>query len=168
LQELTNIDFSDKFFQSSGIGRSRIRNTILIKSGLLDISKIQKKDFQFYSKIVENVVVPDVERNMWEEDAEESVNNVLESAEWNFESKSVNLYVNGDFENAQTIKDYKSFFYRLVEIATMNFVSSLPSKDEDNTFADNQINNFDFEDLIHSILENYKANLLQLGWYDLQ
>ncbi|UPT67630.1 MAG: DNA phosphorothioation-associated DGQHR protein 1 [Sphingobacteriales bacterium JAD_PAG50586_3] len=52
LSKVSDIDFSDKFYQASGIGRSRIKNTIGLKIGLIERDKIKRKDIQYYDEII--------------------------------------------------------------------------------------------------------------------
>jgi hypothetical protein len=157
------VDFSDKFFQASGIGRSRIKNTIAISAGLVLREKIKKSDLPFYDEVLsgKSTNIPK-DKWMWEEDAENAVINALEKAEWNYESNTVSLLEDYDFDKIIEFKDYDKFFYKLVEIAEIAFVSSLPS---DTEFANEQREKFEPEDLVENYLLNYEANLKKLGWW---
>lgn len=157
-----SVDFSDKFFQASGIGRSRIRNTIGIAAGLILKEKVKKIDLPFYEELLSNQSSNfQVEKSFWEEEAEKAVSNALEKAEWNYGSNSVNLYLDGDYENSKPFTSYEKFFSKLVEVAEIAFVTSLPS---DSEFAEAQREKFDEEDLVQSNLSDYEDNLRRLGW----
>jgi DNA phosphorothioation-associated DGQHR protein 1 len=45
------IDFSDSFFQASGGGRTRIKNTLALKMGLVTINDVPQRDRQDYSRL---------------------------------------------------------------------------------------------------------------------
>jgi DNA phosphorothioation-associated DGQHR protein 1 len=51
LVSASNIDFSNTFFQASGIGKSRIRNIIELKIGLIDSAAIPPNDLEEYLRI---------------------------------------------------------------------------------------------------------------------
>lgn len=158
----TNIDFSDKFFQASGIGRSRIKNTLALNCGLIQFENIKKKDLPFYRQVIEGLGTSiENEKWYWEEEAERELLNTLEKAEWNYGNKSVSLYLQNDYENLTTLDNYTNFFDKLVEIAETTFNNSLPT---DPDFAEGQRENFDSEDLVNSVLVNYEDNLKLLGW----
>lgn len=42
--KVENIDFTDSFFQFSGIGKTRMRNVLLIRMGLMDFDEIKNQD----------------------------------------------------------------------------------------------------------------------------
>lgn len=158
----SNIDFSDRFFQASGIGRSRIRKIIGVASDLISKTKIKKNDLGTYETILNGVVTnTPKEKMMWEEDAETAVINALESAQWNYDNKTVSLYSNHDYDTIETISTYESFLSKLELIADIAFVTSLPS---DSEFAGLQRENFDIEDLVLSCLIEYETNLKKLNW----
>jgi len=162
LLKTSSIDFSDKFFQASGIGRSRIKNIIGINIGLIKKEKIKKRDLPIYEEILSGVKTNiEPEKMQWDEDAENAVVNTLEQVEWNYEDKSISIYLNGDYENPKIIDNYNSFFYKLVEIAENAFNSSLPG---DSDFSEFQKEKFDSEDLVNSCLSDYQENLKKLAW----
>jgi len=157
-----NIDFSDKFFQASGIGRSRIKNIIGLAAGLVEKAKLKKRDIPFFDDILSGRNTnTEKEKWMWEEDAENAVINALEKAEWNYGSKTVSLYLDYDYDKPVTFDKFDKFFNKLVEISEIAFVTSLPS---DNEFAEEQREKFDAEDLVNSHLTEYEENLKKLGW----
>ena len=157
-----NIDFSDKFFQASGIGRSRIKNIIGLAAGLVEQAKLKKRDIPFFDDILlGRNTNTEKEKWMWEEDAENAVINALEKAEWNYGSKTVSLYLDYDYDKPVTFDKFDKFFNKLVEISEIAFVTSLPS---DNEFAEEQREKFDAEDLVNSHLTEYEENLKKLGW----
>lgn len=157
-----NIDFSDKFFQASGIGRSRIKNIIGLAAGLVEKAKLKKRDIPFFEDILSGRNTnTEKEKWMWEEDAENAVINALEKAEWNYGSKTVSLYLDYDYDKPVTFDKFDKFFNKLVEISEIAFVTSLPS---DNEFAEEQREKFDAEDLVNSHLTEYEENLKKLGW----
>lgn len=157
-----NIDFSDKYFQASGIGRSRIKNIIGLAAGLIEKSKLKKRDIPYFETIIEgNNTNTEKDKWIWEEEAENAVINALEKIDWNYGNKTVGLILDSDYDKPTIFKDYNSFFYKLVEIAEIAFVTSLPS---DNEFAEEQKEKFDAEDLVNSHLTEYEENLNKLGW----
>ena len=162
LKPATTVDFSDKFYQASGIGRGRIKNTIAIAAGLVNESKIKKTDLPFYQNILSGGK-SNIQKEImqWDEDAENAVINELEKTNWNFDSKTVSIDNNDAYDNLTTFSDYNKFFYHLVLVAETAYVSSLPSDQE---FAEQQKENFDSEDLVNSCLTEYEPNLRKLGW----
>ena len=157
-----NIDFSDKYFQASGIGRSRIKNIIGLAAGLVEKTKLKKRDIPFFDDILSGKNTnTQKEKWMWEEDAENAIINALEKVEWNYGSKTVSMYLDYDYDKQVTFDKFDKFFNKLVEIAEIAFVSSLPS---DNEFAEEQREKFDAEDLVNSYLTEYEENLKKLGW----
>lgn len=50
LDSCVDIDFSNNYFQASGIGKTRIQNVLLVASGLKDLSDITNKDDQMEIK----------------------------------------------------------------------------------------------------------------------
>lgn len=162
LIKATNIDFTDKFFQSSGIGRGRIRNSINVMIGLLDKSKIKKKDLSSYELIFEKKATAiEKEKWIWEEEAENDIINLLENSTWSYESKTVSLYLDNEYEQITVFRNYEEFRQKLIEVAESTFVNYLPS---DREFADEQLENFDSEDLVDSLLFDYEVNLKRIGW----
>ena len=156
------VDFSDKFFQASGIGRSRIKNTIAIAAELVSVNKIKKTDLPFYNNLISGgTTEAQAEKWLWDENAESAVNNVLEKTNWNYDNGTVTISIDDDYENMETFSSFDDFFSKLIVIAETEFVSSLPS---DNEFADQQREIFDEEELVRSCLVDYEANLKQLGW----
>lgn len=162
LDKTSIIDFSDKFFQSSGIGRSRIRNTINLMIGKLNKEKIKKIDLPYYEQIInqENTNTQK-EKWIWEEEAENAVIYTLQNAIWNFDNNSVSLFLNEDLENVLNYNSFEKFILKLEEIADTAFVTYLPS---DNEFAEEQKEKFDTEDLVYSCLTEYETNLKKIGW----
>lgn len=162
LKPASNIDFSDKFFQASGIGRSRIRKTIGLASGLLKEIKIKKSDTDIYQSILTGTMLnSSKEKMIWEEDAENAVINALGNAQWNFEDKTVSLYADHDYDTIEKVLSYESLIAKLELIAETAFVTSLPS---DNEFAELQRENFDVEDVVLSCLADYNSNLKKMNW----
>jgi DNA phosphorothioation-associated DGQHR protein 1 len=158
-----NINFGDKFYQASGIGRSRIKNTICIQAELISKGKIKKADLPFYETIIEGIDSNTLkEKWYWEEEAENAVINAIENLIWNYDSKSVSLIDNGyEIEKTIVIKSYEELLSKLELIAETVFVDSLPSDQE---FADEQREKFDFEELISSLLVDSEENLQKLEW----
>lgn len=157
-----NIDFSDKFFQSSGIGRGRIRNSINVMIGLLEKEKIKKIDLPFYELIFENKKTDtNKEKWLWEEEAENEVINVLQNAIWNYDSKTVSLFFDEGYETLIDCENYEQLYSKLIEIAESTFVNYLPSDPE---FADEQKEKFNPENLVESLLVEYEPNLEKINW----
>jgi DNA phosphorothioation-associated DGQHR protein 1 len=162
LIKCTHIDFSDKFFQASGIGRNRIKNTIGIVTGLTDINRLKKVDHPFYNKVIDGETTETIkEKWFWEEEAENAVRNALENIAWNYDDKSASLLEDYEYEKIIKFKSYEKLFQKLEEIADIAFVASLPS---DHEFADQQRENFDSEDLVRSCLSDYEEELKKLNW----
>lgn len=156
----TYINFSDKFFQSSGIGRNRLKNIIGIASGLIDSEKIKNKEF--YLSIIDGVDSSSQKESwIWDEEAENAVINTLKNVFWNYDNKSVSMYLNGDYETPEAYHSYESFFNKLVMIAEEAFTSVLPA---DTEFADEQIEKFDADSLVKSLLNDYKFELQKIQW----
>ena len=157
-----SINFSDKFFQASGIGRSRIKNAIAISSNLVSIDKIKKADKFFYEEIISGISTNvQKEKWIWEEEAENAIIYVLENANWSYDDQSVTLLEEYDYDKVSKYKKFEDFFQKLVEIAEIQFFANLPS---DNEFAEEQREKFDVEDLVQSHLFEYEENLKKLGW----
>jgi DNA phosphorothioation-associated DGQHR protein 1 len=157
-----NIDFSDKFFQASGIGRSRIKNSIALASGLIGANKIKKADQSFYASLLRGESTNEqTAKQQWDDDAESAVINALEKISWNYDNQSVSLYTDEDFENAELITDYISFISKLESIAVNAFETAVP---DDAEFAALQKELFDADDLVLSCLADYEPNLKKLGW----
>jgi DNA phosphorothioation-associated DGQHR protein 1 len=162
LSKASNIDFSDKFFQSSGIGRGRIKNSINVMIGLLNKGKIKKKDLPSYELIFEHKETKtEKEKWLWEEEAENRLISLLESSTWSTESKSVGLYLDNEYEELTTFTSFDTLWSKLIEIAENTFSDYLPS---DNEFAEEQREKFDSEDLVRSLLIDYEDNLKRLNW----
>lgn len=164
LSKAKHIDFSDKFFQASGIGRSRIKNSIGIATELISKNKLKKNDLSSYEKIL-NGIYTNIEKEkwFWEDEAENAVLNTLKNAEWNYDSKSVGLYISEeyDYDHITTYYDLESLINKLVEVAEIAFSTNLPL---DSEFADEQNEKFDAQDLVYSYLADYEENLKKLGW----
>lgn len=162
LKNTENLDFSDRFFQSSGIGRSRIRNSINLKLGTLTIEKIKKVDQSFYEQILKSESTStNREKWYWEEEAENAVIYALQNANWNFENNTVSLILNDNDEAPKNFNTYEKFFSKLEELAELAFVTSLPSDIE---FAEEQREKFDTYDLVISNLVEYEDNLRKINW----
>ncbi|SKA13776.1 DNA phosphorothioation-associated DGQHR protein 1 [Chitinophaga eiseniae] len=160
--KIQNIDFSDTFFQASGIGRSRIRNIIGLSMGLIAKDKIKKSDIPFYEKILAGKNTnTEKEKWIWEEEAENAVINTLDKIEWNYGSKNITLYPNYDYDKPLIIDSYDKLYSKLIEIAESAFSDYLPN---DNEFAEEQREKFDVDDLVESHLTDYDENLRILGW----
>ncbi len=162
LKDTDNLDFSDRFFQSSGIGRSRLRNVINLKLGRLSIEKIKKVDRSFYQQILNyEGTSTNREKWYWEEEAENAVIYALQNATWNFENNSVSLILDDNAEKPMNFTSYDKLVLKLEEIADLAFVTSLPS---DTEFADEQREKFDSNDLVVSCLVEYEDNLKKINW----
>ncbi|MCK9403922.1 MAG: DNA phosphorothioation-associated DGQHR protein 1 [Chitinophagaceae bacterium] len=162
LKKAKHIDFSDRFFQASGIGRSRIRNSIAVLAELIEKSKLKKSDLPYYEQIFsnENTGVQK-EKWVWEDEAENAVASTLEKAEWNFGNNTVGLYIDENSDEPTIFVSYDDLFKKLVEIAEAAFAEHLPL---DNEFNEQQNENFDAEDLVNSSLVEYESNLERLKW----
>lgn len=162
LTKASSINFTDKFFQSSGIGRGRIRNSIGVLIGVIDKQKVKKNDLPFYEQIFNHTNTNlQKEKWVWEEEAENTVINLLDKAEWNFDSRTVGLYINEEDDEPTILNSYDEFILKLIEMAERAFESYLPG---DHEFAEEQREKFDVEDLIQSCLVDYETNLQQLRW----
>lgn len=162
IEKLKNLDFGDKFFQSSGIGRGRIRNTISIKLGLISIEKIKGKDQDFYQKILQNINSNySPERWLCEEDSENAIINTLENIVWNYENRTITLIQNNNYDDLITIRDYNSLLNKLEEIGEIEFFATAPSDDDVRSLIKEK---FDLESIIQLSLIPYTDNLTKLGW----
>lgn len=162
LKGTEDLDFSDRFFQSSGIGRSRIRNAINLKIGNLSMEKIKKVDTSFYQRILNSEGTNTTkERWYWEEEAENSVIYALQDATWNFDDNSVSLILDDNLDKPEKFSSYDKLIQKLEEIAELAFVTSLPS---DTEFAEEQQEKFDSSDLVQSCLIEYEDNIKKIGW----
>lgn len=162
LKDTETLDFSDRFFQSSGIGRSRIRNAINLKIGNLSLDKIKKVDISFYEKILNSEgTETHKEKWYWEEEAENSVIYALQDATWNFENNTVSLILDDNTDYPEKFESYEKLIQKLEDIAELAFVASLPS---DNEFAEEQREKFDASDLVKSCLVEYEDSLKKIGW----
>lgn len=158
----SNIDFSNSFFQASGIGRSRIKNIIGIINGLIPEDNIKGNISEYYTHLLKgDVNLEKEEKWLWEEEAEQSVLNTLEKAAWNYDSKSVSVMDDYGYDGVEKYDKYEDFFNKLVEIAENSFYAFLPS---DTEFAEEARNKFDVESLVENSLLNYEDNLRKLGW----
>lgn len=53
LMKVKDVDFSNSFFQASGIGKSRIKNTLLLANNFLNLSQIRRKeDIKVYKNLL--------------------------------------------------------------------------------------------------------------------
>jgi DNA phosphorothioation-associated DGQHR protein 1 len=158
----SSIDFSDKFFQASGIGRSRIKNSILLSAGLISIDKIKKNDVNAYNQIISGLLTDtQKEKWIWEEEAENTIINTLENISWNYDDKTVSILEDYDYDKILKFNNFRSFFDKLIELAEISYSSHLP---DDSEFRDEQREKFDVEDLVNSHLVDYDENLRLLGW----
>jgi len=161
LKPAAHIDFSDKFFQASGIGRSRIKNSIGLAADLIDMKRIKKNDITSYTSVIEGKsTAADKQPTAWETAAEEAVANFMDKVQWNYDSNSVSI-VSDESDHVDTLYTYKSFFAKLSQVAFDAFTAALP---DDPDFAGDQAENLDTEDLVNSVLVSYEPNLKQLGW----
>lgn len=157
-------DFSDKFYQASGIGRSRMKNVLAIAGGIIDIKSIKARDQNIYREIIEgNKATLEDTKWIWTEEAETAVLHYLEKADWNIENQSVVLYpVEGyDLEEVIEIKNYNDLYRRLEEIAHNVFQNYLTS---DHETSDVEVENFNPKDIISNTLIGYKEELSRIGW----
>jgi len=53
LKPSSNIDFTSQFFQASGLGRTRIKNLIAFRAGLISEKQLPKNDLKEYLKLFE-------------------------------------------------------------------------------------------------------------------
>lgn len=158
----SNINFSDSFFQASGIGRSRIKNVIGITNGLITKDKIKGNISEYYTLVLEGKTnIEKEEKWLWEEEAEQSILNILEKAVWNYDSKSVSIMDDYGYDGVEEYDKYEDFFNKLVEIAENSFFAFLPS---DTEFAEEARNKFDAESLVENSLFDYEDNLKKIGW----
>lgn len=160
---IVHVDFSDKFYQASGIGRSRIKNTLGLAFNLVSRARIKKDNLYYYDTILSsqsNIDLP-TDKWPWEESAEEAVANTLKKAVWNYKAKKVSLYIE-NYESATVFDSYESFFDKLVEIAENTFNDNLPG---DHEIADEQREKFDADNLVETYLVDYEFDLKKLGWW---
>lgn len=162
IEKAKNVNFGDKFYQASGIGRSRIKNTIGLQSELISKEKIKKNDIPFYDTLIIGQDTNTLkEKLFWEEEAENAVISSLENLNWNYDDNTASLFEGYEYDDVIKLKNYEEFFNKLVLIAEMAYVSSLPS---DNEYAEEQREKFDIEELVSSCLIDYEDNLKKIGW----
>lgn len=157
-------DFSNKFYQASGIGRSRIKNVLAIAGGIIDIKNIKARDQNIYTEIIEGKKAPSEDTKwIWTDEAENAVLHYIEKADWNISEKTVILYpVEGyDIQDVVQIRSYNDLFRRLEEIAKSAFNTYLTSDDE---IAEVEIDNFDPGEIVSNILLDYDEELNKIGW----
>ena len=162
ISPVSNIDFSDSFFQASGIGRNRIKNIIGIANRLIPEEKIKGNISEYYNLILKGEINNEKEEKcLWEDEAEQSVLNTLENVIWNYDSKSVSIMDDYGYDNVEEYNNYEDLFNKLIEIAESSFNTYLPS---DTEFADDAREKFDVESLVVNSLLNYEHNLKKIGW----
>lgn len=164
LRPSASVDFSDSFFQASGIGRSRIKNIIGFASQLIDGNKIKGDIAEQYNKVdIQQKLGNDrtIERWPWEEETEEAVINALEKVEWNYGNNTVSIVDSYDYDKVITLGSYHDLCKELIKIAEMAFSANLPS---DSEIADEEREKFDPEKLVEQCLMTYSDNLNALGW----
>jgi len=164
LKPSERLDFSNKFYQASGIGRSRIKNVLAIAGGIIDIKNIKARDQSIYTKIIEgNKATSEDTKWIWTEEAENAVLHYLEKADWNISEKTVVLYpVEGyDIEDVVEVNNYNDLFRKLEELAGSTFRSYLTSDEE---IAEVEINNFDPSEIVSNLLIDYDEELSKIGW----
>jgi DNA phosphorothioation-associated DGQHR protein 1 len=162
LTKARDLDFTDKFFQASGIGRNRIKNAIGIAIGLVDKNKIKKADLPYYDQILSGSNTSLLkEKWYWEDEAENTIIYLLENAQWNYQNKTVSIYIDDNYETSEEYDTYAKLFNKLVEIAEDKFISNLPI---DNEFANEQREKFDADDMVTSQILQYEENIRKLGW----
>ncbi len=163
INPVRNINFSDPFFQASGIGRSRIRNLIGIASEIINVEKIKSSEREYYEKLLNtNSTNGSHEKMAWIEEAENAIINALAKAEWDIESKRVKLYSRGDYESPVIYDSYNRFFGALINIAEEAFVSSLPG---DSEIANELSEQFHAEDLVETYLVDFEEYLKEMKWW---
>jgi DNA phosphorothioation-associated DGQHR protein 1 len=155
------VDFANSFFQASGIGRSRVRNTIGLASSLIEKTKVKKTELPIYEALIANMPVQPIEKWIWEEEAEKALINALEKVKWDYELKTVDLYVSGDYDKPLTCTSYDEFYAKLINITETALVAYLPA---DNEIAPEMREKFDEEDMVQSHLAEYEEQLKRLGW----
>ena len=161
VSKATDVDFANSFFQASGIGRSRVRNTIGLASGLIEKTKVKKTDLPIYEALIANTPTQSIEKWIWEEEAEKALINALEKAKWNYESNTIDLYINSNYETPVICSSYEEFYSKLINITEEALVAYLPA---DNEIAPEMREKFDEEDMVQSHLAEYEEQLKKLGW----
>lgn len=162
LSNAQTIDFSDKFFQASGIGKTRIKNIIALQSALISIDKIKESDRKYYLLLLEGSSTDTLkEKWMWDEEAEIMITNIMDKAVYNYDNNSVSVFLEGEYDEPVNFTNFVSLFKKLCLIAEETFVSYLPS---DTEFADEQREKFEPEQLVLEILQNHTREMKKLGW----
>ncbi|MCU0436018.1 MAG: DNA phosphorothioation-associated DGQHR protein 1 [Bacteroidia bacterium] len=161
LSKASQIDFSNNFFQASGIGRSRVRNAIGLASGLINKAKVKKTELAIFEALIANTPIHQKEKWIWEEEAEKALINALEKAKWNYDSRTVDLYLDSNYEDPFTCSSFEEFYTKLISITEEAFVAYLPA---DNEIAPEMREKFDEEDMVQSHLAEFEEQLNRLGW----
>ena len=55
LQSVAVVDFADNFYQASGVGRSRIRKTLLLANQFINLEDVAEKDIEDLKRILQLV-----------------------------------------------------------------------------------------------------------------
>lgn len=161
LIKASHINFEDKFFQTSGIGRNRIKNVIALSSELIPIDKLKEKDREIYTKVIAHEKSdPNEDKWVWEDESTNEINRILSHAEWDFVTKTVSISSNV-YDEFETFDNYDSFETKLNEIAEETAVNYMPL---DGEVREQMQEEFDSNRIVTNCLENYKAQLIKLGW----
>lgn len=157
-----HIDFSDKFFQASGIGRSRIKNVIALAFGKTNISQIKERDRPFYTDLLNGKSTNELKASLLgEEEAESSLTNLLKRAQWNYGSKTVELFADSDLQDSVKFDSFEPMFHYLKDFAKSVFEENLPN---DPDFVQEQMDQFDCDDLVLTKLREVLEDLNKMNW----
>ncbi|MEZ4910628.1 MAG: DNA phosphorothioation-associated DGQHR protein 1 [Saprospiraceae bacterium] len=160
----SSINFSDKFFQASGIGRSRIKKCISLSMGLVDFAKIRINDREIYNLLIDGKNSGrQNEYKIGEEEAENAVMFALETAIWNYDSKSVSLFINDNYEEPVIFQNFKDLIEKLIELFNETLINNMP---DDVNFVNDEKNDINSKNIVLSNLVDYGENFNRLGWYD--
>lgn len=57
LSKATHVDFADDFFQASGVGRTRIKNTIGVGAGIIKMEDLKAEDSKDYRRLLKHQIL---------------------------------------------------------------------------------------------------------------
>lgn len=155
-----SVSFSDKFFQASGIGRSRIRNLIGLAAGLIGWEKVKIKDVYAYKNILADVQSDESgEKWIWEDEAENAIETLLKTARWHPSDGAVELNLGNTEDDYVPFNNSNQFYDKILTIAVERVSSFMPLDAEATKFSET-----DVRKILNSCLVEYADKLKALGW----
>lgn len=156
----SQIDFSDKFFQASGIGRGRIKRVLYVSAGLLSLDNLKSTERGIISSILDRSKEVFEDRWFWEDETERRITGILESVEWLFKAKKVRIYKE-EYDKYEEFDSFEEFIDYLISEVEGEFYATIPSDEDMRKMAEKS---FDAEEYVTNALSEYSNNLMELGW----